>query len=166
MRDRHDGPGVAVSTGHHKLAHKKLPRFIAIGPRGQEIVKKYLKPNTQAYLFSPREAVAAYRAEQRASRKAPVQPSQENRKKASPKRRPGDKYTNLALAGAIGRACRKANLPAWHLHQLRHSKGTEIQREFGLDASRAALGHRSANITTRYAAQDVATATEVARKLG
>jgi integrase len=72
----------------------------------------------------------------------------------------------VALAHAIHRACEKHNLEHWHLHQLRHSKGTEVQRELGLDASRAALGHRSANITTRYAAQDVATATEVARKLG
>ena len=41
----------------------------------------------------------------------------------------------------------RTTLPAWHPHQLRHTKATEIRREAGLDAARVVLGHRSQQIT-------------------
>jgi integrase len=54
----------------------------------------------------------------------------------------------------------------WHPNQLRHTKATELRREFGLDAARAVLGHRSPRITEVYAEIDVAKATQAMEKLG
>jgi integrase len=80
------GPVWLYRPNHHKVAHRGINRTIALGPRAQEVIKPYLKPNLRAYLFSPKEALAAFRAKQRAKRKTPVQPSQQIRKKQKPKK--------------------------------------------------------------------------------
>jgi integrase len=54
----------------------------------------------------------------------------------------------------------------WHPNQLRHTKGTELRREYGLDAARAVLGHRSPQITEVYAEIDVAKAAQAMERLG
>jgi integrase len=54
----------------------------------------------------------------------------------------------------------------WHPNQLRHTKATEVRREFGLDAARAVLGHRSPQVTEVYAEIDVSKAAEVMERLG
>ena len=47
------GP-IWVFTPHtHKNAHRDQARVITIGPRGQEIVRRYLQTDVMAYLFSP-----------------------------------------------------------------------------------------------------------------
>ncbi|MCG2684174.1 MAG: hypothetical protein L6306_11245 [Planctomycetales bacterium] len=57
-------------------------------------------------------------------------------------------------------------LPHWHANQLRHSKATEIRRQFGLEAARVSLGHAKADVTQIYAERDARLAVEVARKIG
>jgi integrase len=59
-----------------------------------------------------------------------------------------------------------AAIPHWHPHQLRHTKGTEIRRAFGLDAARAVLGHQTPVVTELYAELDCSKAVEVAELLG
>jgi integrase len=178
------------SHGAHKTAHRAQHRIVPIGPRGQEIIKQWLKSDLYAYLFSPRETMDALRLKQRQERKTKVQPSQMNRRKRKPKRQPGDRYLVGSYAVAIRRGidaanlaracdackekepaercekCQVAAIPHWHPHQLRHTKATEIRREAGLDAARAVLGHRSPKITEVYAEIDVNKATEVMAKLG
>lgn len=62
-------------------------------------------------------------------------------------------------------AFRKAH--RWHPHQLRHNAGTNIRREFGLEAAQLVLGHSSAQITDAvYAERDTHRAVEVIRKIG
>jgi integrase len=46
----------------------------------------------------------------------------------------------------------------WHPHQIRHTAGTELRREFGIEVARIVLGHRSAAITEVYAELDQAKA--------
>ena len=150
----------------HKTAWRGQSRVIAVGPRGQGIVREYLRPDLTAYLFQPREAVRALRAEQRAKRKTKVQPSQRDRRKAKPERMPGERYTTDSYALAVARACGKANVPHWHPHQLRHNAATMLRREFGLDVARVVLGHRSPQITELYAELDVGRAAEVMERLG
>ena len=175
---------------HHKTRHRGKERVVAIGPRGQEIIKPFLKLDTQAYLFSPRDAVVALRQRQRANRKTKVQPSQVNRGKRKPKRRPGEKYTTNAYFHAVAIAvkaantanacppckplkaqercerCQAAALPHWHPHQLRHSHATLVRRQFGLEAAQVALGHSQAQITEVYAERDLALAAKVAQQIG
>jgi integrase len=160
-------PGSDQGThGTHKTAHRGQHRVVPIGPQGQEIIRPWLKPDLYAYLFSPRETMDALRVKQRQERKTKVQPSQRNRRKQKPKRKPGDRYRVGSYAVAIARACEKAGVPHFHPHQVRHTKATEIRREAGLDAARAVLGHRSPKITEVYAEIDVNKAVEVMERLG
>jgi integrase len=160
------GPVWLYRPGHHKMEHAGIERVVALGPRAQEIVRRYLKTSTQAYLFSPRDSVLAFRQRQRNQRKSPVQPSQVCRAKRRPRRKPGERYDVRAIAHAVRRACLKHRLECWHPHQLRHSAASSIRREFGLDAARATLGHHGPAITNHYAEVDGNKIIEVARKLG
>jgi integrase len=55
----------------------------------------------------------------------------------------------------------------WHPHQLRHTAGTLIRREFGLEAAQLALGHSSARVTDAvYAERDMARVIEVMKRIG
>jgi integrase len=176
--------------GTHKTAYRGRKRIIPIGPRGQEILRPHLKTDLYAYLFSPREAVDALRAEQRRKRKTRVQPSQVDRRKPKPKRKPGERYRARSYAVAIARGivaanrtracdacknlapenrcekCQAAAIPHWHPHQVRHTKATEIRREAGLDAARAVLGHTSPAVTEVYAEIDLDKATQIMERLG
>jgi integrase len=160
------GPIWVYRPSHHKTAHHDQERVIALGPQAQQIIKNYLRADTHSCLFSPLRTVEDFRAKQRRERRTPVQPSQVCRNALRPKKRPRDHYTTEVLSQAIWRACRKAGLPRWHLHQLRHSVGTEARRQFGLDHAKAVLGHRSAGVTTVYAELDQEKAKQVAAKLG
>jgi integrase len=54
----------------------------------------------------------------------------------------------------------------WHPHQLRHNAATKLRREYGLDAARAVLGHRSPAVTEVYAEVDAAKAVEAMERIG
>lgn len=54
----------------------------------------------------------------------------------------------------------------WHPHQLRHNAATELRKEFGLEAARIILGHRSVAITEMYAEIDKAKAVEAISQVG
>jgi integrase len=95
----------------HKTRHKGKERVVALGPQAQAVVKPFLKLDTQAHLFSPRDGLAEVRAERRRKRKTPVQPCQRNRRKARPKRVPRDRYTTIAYDHAIYAACDRAFPP-------------------------------------------------------
>lgn len=150
----------------HKTAWRGKERIVHIGPRGQETLTPFLKPDPDAYLFSPREAREERFAAMRAGRKTRVQPSQKNRRKASPKRRPGEFYSRTAYAAAVAKACVKAGVPHWHPNQLRHTRATEVRGAFGLEAAQVILGHSRANVTEVYAERNLTLAAEVTAKTG
>jgi integrase len=174
----------------HKTKYKGKDRVIALGPQAQAVVKPFLKLDTRAYLFSPREAMEAKRAEMRARRKTKIQPSQRRRRKGRPKKQPGDRYATAAYDLAIRRgvvaankaqacsackalkpeercnACKAAAIPHWHPHQLRHAHATEVRRMFGLEAAQVSLGHSQARVTEVYAERDLTLATKVANAIG
>src|SRR5262249_24253725 len=105
------GPVWLYRPSRHKTEHHGHTRIIAIGPRAQEIVRRHLKTEIQAYLFSPADSIAEFRAELRRHRKSKVQPSQENRAKTTPNRRPGLRYTKSSYANAVADACNRAFPP-------------------------------------------------------
>jgi len=150
----------------HKVAHRGLGRIIPIGPKGQQIIRKYLRPRVDAFLFSPADTMEAFRQKQRQDRKTKVQPSQVSRKKKRPRRAPGDHYIPRAIAHAITVACKRAGVQHWHSHQLRHSVATAVRREYGLDAARALLGQHGPQVTELYAELDQAKAVEIVKQLG
>jgi integrase len=160
----------------HKTQHHGRERKIHLGTRAQEILQPWLRPELTAYVFSPREAEAERRAGQRRSRKSPVQPSQQNRRRNRPKKTPGTKYSVGSYRQAIERGIAKANeaiaraggreIPSWHPNQLRHNAATRLRREFGLDVARAVLGHSSPVVTEVYAELDGAKAAEAMERVG
>lgn len=54
----------------------------------------------------------------------------------------------------------------WHPHQLRHSAATRLRKEYGIEAARVVLGHRSAAVTETYAELDQTKAADVMAKVG
>jgi integrase len=160
------GPVWIFKPAHHKLAHKGRPRVVALGPQAIAIIRPFLTLDLQAYLFSPRRALADKRAALRAKRRTRVQASQQNRRLADPSKVPGQRYTPGSYSAAIRQACKKAGLPHWHPHQLRHSFATEARRQFGVEATRTSLGHAQTGITELYAERDVTLAAKVAAAIG
>ena len=179
-------------TEHHSQ-DEDSERAVAIGPDAKEILKEWLRADREAYLFSPAEAEAERRAEQRAARKTRVQPSQQGRRGRTvvPKVF-GTFYTRLSYAQAIDRGCdkafphptlaglRAADLDAqqraevvawkkshrWSPNRLRHSVATKIRKQYGLEASKAVLGHSKITTTQQYAEQDRTLAADVMRQIG
>lgn len=154
------------APARHKTRHRGHVRNIVFGPRAMLILRKYLKADPDAYLFSPAEQAQQIREKKRAARKTPVQPSQVDRSNPNAKRKPGKHYTQRSVNQAIERGCIKAKVERWHTHQLRHTAALNVLREFGPEAARSTLGHRTLNMTLHYAGVDLEKAAEVARKIG
>ena len=154
----------------HKTAHHDHDRVICFGPKGQAVLEPFMNDRPKdAYLFSPAEAEAERRAIRSARRKTPVCCGNRigSNRLDNPKRKPRDHYTAASYRRAIQRACGKASVCEWHPHMLRHTAGTLIRREFGLEAARVALGHSSAMVTDAvYAERDLQKVVDVMRTLG
>ena len=117
-------------------------------------------------------------------------------RKSRPKRKPSNWYVKDSYNKAIQRGCEVAfDMPAelrsiskelpeheqerlrkraaewraehcWSPNQLRHAAGTEIRRQFGLEAAQVVLGHAKADVTQVYAERDRALAVEVMETIG
>ena len=166
----------------HKTEHHGRQRRIFIGPKGQDVLQKYLRRAPDAYCFSPAESERNRKREMRERRKSKVQPSQLDRRKEAPMRKPSDRYCTAAYRRAINNACDKAfpvpaDLPEgqhgqwrsdhrWAPNQLRHAAATEIRRQFGLEAAQVTLGHASADVSQIYAERDFAKAAAIMKEVG
>lgn len=161
----------------HKNAWRDHDRTIPLGPKAQDVVRPFLKQDEDAFLFSPREAEEHRNALRRSARKTPLTPSQKARKrKAKPKRPKRDRYSVDTYRKAIGYAVKQVNkrrddgdspqIPDWFPLQLRHSRATQLNELFGIEAAAVGLGHAHADVTKVYAERNLKLAIEVARKTG
>ncbi len=94
----------------HKTAHHGHGRVIRFGPRAQEAIRPFLKPDLQAYIFSPAEAERARRAVAHIARKTPASCGNNvgTNARRTPKRKPGHRYTVESYAHAVYRGCDRA----------------------------------------------------------
>lgn len=150
----------------HKTSWRGKERMIAIGPKAQEVLAEFPTTVAEEHVFSPARMTAERMKLLRSTRVTAVQPSQVCRAKPKPRKRPGEKYTPRSFHQAIHRACEKAGLDQWHPNQLRHSRGTEVRRKFGLEAAQVVLGHSQAKVTEIYAESDAELAMKVAAETG
>lgn len=119
-----------------------------------------------APLFSPARDREESFIDKRAARKTKVQPSQVNRKRAKPKRVPGEVYVTSTYNKAIKRAAAAAGVQHWHVNQLRHTRATAIRKAYGLEGAQVILGHSRADVTQIYAERDLSLAERIAREIG
>lgn len=173
----------------HKGEHYGCRRQIYLGPKAQEIINDFLKPDLTAFLFSPAEADAERKAKQNQNRKTPMTPSQRRRaeqairrvERGKRKRPPRERYDSQSYARAIKYAIKQAYRPDgmtstefmkwkppqhWHPHQLRHNAATWLRKEFGIEIARIILGHKSPAITEVYAELDAAMHPAISNPLG
>ena len=146
----------------HKTAHHGHERTIYVGPKAQRIIRQFLQNRPlDAYLFSPRDAIAEQAVEAPTHRRPGQKPNQ-----VKTARVVGDYYTRDSYRRAIQRACDKAGIPRWHPHQLRHNAGTFIRKEYGLEAAQIMLGHAHADVTQVYAEVNREKALQLAAEIG
>ncbi|MEZ6070031.1 MAG: site-specific integrase [Pirellulales bacterium] len=95
-------------------------------------------------------------------------PTKARKKRSRPKRsrKLSDQYTRRSYHNAIDRACKKAGVPHWHPHQLRHTAATKIRSLYGLDVATIVLGHKHRVTSEIYADADFKKAIEVMREIG
>lgn len=130
---------------HHKNEWRNKPRAILIGRQAREILSRH---KDTEYPFSP---VAAVFERMKALRESAVSPSHQDRKNPLAQKKPRDHWDTCTYTKTIQDACDRAGIPRWSANQLRHSFATKVRRQFGIDATRAVLGHSiGLRITDRY----------------
>jgi integrase len=167
----------------HKNRWRGHRRLIPLGPKAQAILAPYMDRDPEAYLFSPKES-EAWRQQTRLdnagkSRKTKIYPcevrARSTRKQARQRRKPKrvrhDRFTTNSYRRALEYGLAKAKkagieIPHWHPNQLRHTRGTEVRREHGVEAAQVVLGHARADVTQVYAEKNLAKAVEIARLSG
>jgi len=154
--------------GRHKTAYRGRVREILLGPRAQAILNGFRKPDANAFLFSPREAVEDLHRGRAAGRTTKYYLSRQGRqtRKAKPKRKPADCYTIQSYGYAVARACERAGVSVWYPYRLRHTFATEVRKEFGLEAAQVLLGHSRADVTQVYAAANRERGKDVIERIG
>jgi len=98
----------------HKTANRGKVKAVPILGDAREALTDYLNRSPESFCFSPAEAVAYWQAEKRTARKSKVQPSQQSRAVASPRKVPGDHYTPHSYRQSIQRAAKRAGVEKWH----------------------------------------------------
>ncbi|MCK5564005.1 MAG: site-specific integrase [Planctomycetes bacterium] len=136
---------------------REFEKVICIGPRGQEILKPFLKRKLDGYCFSPTE-------------------SQEKRNVSNGERELNGRYDRRTYRKAVQYAIKKAQkagikigskpVMMWTPHQLRHTATTRAAKEFGIEIAKAATGHAHISTTQIYAEKDMEAAKKVALKFG
>jgi integrase len=152
----------------HKTRHRAKVREILLGPRAQAVLNDFRKDDPETYIFSPREAVEALHRERAEKRATKYYASRQGRqpRKAWPKRRPSECYTIQSYGSAVARACNKAGVPVWYPYRLRHTYGTAIRNQFGLEPAQVLLGHSRADVTQVYAEANRKRGMEIAEQVG
>ncbi|MHC4339606.1 MAG: tyrosine-type recombinase/integrase [Planctomycetota bacterium] len=153
----------AYRPSRHKTEHHGHERVVYLGPRARDVLAPFLEDGRDGYLFSPREAEEARNAKRTMANRG----NHTRRPRKADRRRPWrEHYDSSTYRRAIQRACKKAVVPSWHPHQLRHNAATRLREEFGIEAARVVLGHRSAAVTEIYAELDRDTAARVMAQVG
>ena len=175
-----------ITLAKHKNAYRGKTRTLYAGPKAQAVLAKYLLRGENDCLFRPCDTLAKQLRERSEQRTTPEKYGNRpgTNRVRKPKRQAGVQYLRHSYARAIERACDKAfpapseikagdpKLKAWQVdhrwspNQLRHTRATEIRKQFGLESASSVLGHSQLSTTLIYAEQDAERAINVARQIG
>jgi integrase len=107
------GPVWKYRPSSHKTAHHGKGRVVRFGPQAQDVLRPFLRPDLQGYLFRPADALAWRNERQAKNRRTPLTPSRAAKAARAKIRAVGEQYTKNTYAQAIARACDAASpLPA------------------------------------------------------
>lgn len=127
----------------HKTEHLGHGLTLFIGPKARKILTPLLKGKAAGdYLFQPRNKLGKRSKRYRAF------------------------YTTGTYRNAVRRGAKKAGVPHWSPHLMRHSRGTLVRDKHGIEAAQAALGHVRLDATQIYAQKRLALARMVAETMG
>ncbi|MDM4015806.1 tyrosine-type recombinase/integrase [Roseiconus lacunae] len=173
----------------HKTEHHGHDRVIYLGPQAQEALRPFLLRPDDSHCFSAAESIEYFRRMREQARKTPAHHGNRRGKRLQPRersanpRQPRDHFDSSSYAKAIARGCKKAwpapdelvdpaEIKAWNdeyrwaPNQLRHTKGTQIRKLYGLESAQVILGHSNAKVTEVYAERDAERARKVAAEIG
>ncbi len=127
----------------HKTRHLGHELVLFVGPKAQKIIAPLMKGRKSLeFIFRPLNKAGKRSKNYRAF------------------------YDSDSYRRAIRRALIQAKLPHWFPHLLRHTRGTDVRQEHGLEAAQAALGHARIDATQIYAQKQTALAKLVAETMG
>lgn len=158
---------------HHKNAWRGQTLLKAIPQRVQHILRSWFKPDADAYLFSPRDAVL-WHAEQKASEASRTTHQQRELSRRFRPPRHRDHYTTDTYRQAVEYGLERLNaerakdqLPPikWTPNQLRHGIATYLERTQGRQSAQRYLGHKHLSTTEIYVEKDGEELIAIARVL-
>jgi len=166
----------------HKNSHRKQSRVVCLGPRAQAVLAPWLKDDADAYIFQPREAVAAlaesrkkaHRSDRQRARSAATKRRAEEAKRTAKtcravppsSRLAGERYEHRRISNAVRRACLKHGIEPWTPYQMRHAMATRVEATIDFDTARKVLGKKSVADTARYIHADERAAAEAIKRIG
>ncbi len=177
------GPIWFYAPEKHKTQYLGHVKRIALGPQAQAVLQPFLDRPADSYCFSPREAEAERNASRavrrRPDRKTKIYPCElkaRARRRAAAqqrisKRPKRDQFDVASYRRAIEYGITKAKkqgieVPHWHPHQLRHSRATDVRKQYGVEAAQVVLGHSRADVTQVYAERNEKLAERIAQEIG
>ncbi len=140
------------SPRSHKTQHHNQARVIAFGPSAQTALAPFLiGRDGESYVFCSTSARREASLRSMARRRTPMnqgsKPGSNRTKDIELESRP---FRVDTINLAVRRACKKAGVSQWVVHELRHSAATRFVEAAGIEAAAKALGHASSRTTEAY----------------
>lgn len=175
------GPIWLYRPAKHKTLWRGQSQVKAIPPVAQEIIKQHLRPDRDAYLFSPADS-AAWHLQQQAKNRKPrktklypcevrrVQQKARNSARRVAKQSPGEHYTTMSYRRALEYGFERAEkagetIPRFSPNQVRHSILTFVSQQLGQQAAQIWAGHSSLDTTNIYTERTVGELVSIAAAL-
>ncbi len=142
------GPVWLYRPSTHKTKWKGQKREIPLVGDAREAIENFINRDQKAFLFSPAESMAWFRAKLRSERTGY---GSYKKLKTEPKKIPGLCYTSHSYRQSIQRAVKEAKVEQWTPYQIRHLVGTMVGELLDLENAKALLGHADIATTQIYA---------------
>ncbi len=166
----------------HKTAWRGHQQVKAIPAIAQKIIKQHLRPDREAYIFSPVDArrwSLEQQAKNRKPRKTKRYPCEVRRLKELAHKRarrvtaklPSDRYTAASYRQSLAHGFTKAaaagvQIPTFTPNQVRHSILTFVSQRLGQQAAQRWAGHENLNTTNIYTERQTVELVRIANDLG
>jgi integrase len=157
----------------HKTAGRGEDRSIPLGPKAQELLTPWLRADPDKPLFSPYESRRYFDAHRpltgkstEARREVWRRYSRKYYDKRRTKPHEREMYSTGSYGNCVVAACIRAGVAPFRCNRIRHTYGTNVRREHGLEAAQVLLGHTHAKTSEIYAERDLALAARIAHEIG